>query len=330
MMYRLLMYDLYFLYNCVECWNDIWGEIEREKRNLNADAGVNSTMCITINFSSTCHTASHGLSLLFPSSLFSISICFVCLFFISACSLILSSICSMSSFITYYTMVYFLFLICFLLLSSLAYFLLSFCHFKLLVQFSSRAVVGLKATQWLSAPVRAPQAVVVGSFPRTLSPHGQGWPSRLPSHPLCTLCPASPLWPLVGWAVACQSTMPLSRAAPTTFPAPSTASALSPSYVRAITRPRAAYTAASGTSWTSSRMLHHWRPANTMDTHPGPICLTCWEPCSLNHSKALGFPMVTTTVLGADQVQVLVSGHLDITRRQRRKNGASMALNQPF
>lgn len=293
--------------------------------------------------------ASHGLSLLFPLSLFiifhpcclSVTACPLTLVFpfclLCPCSIYL--ICPLSSFyvITCHILVSFLsfpFLppAALSLFSSLFLFSLTYFphRFKLLVQFSSRAVVGLKAAQWHWVPVLARQAAGVASSPRPPLPRGLGWPTRLPIPPLCTLCPARPLWVPAGWAVACRSTMPSGTAAPVTSPAPSLVSALSPSWARAMTRPWVACTAASGTSWMSSRMRRHWRPAPMPVVHLGPHCLAWWGPCFLLHSRILGCPMDTTSALGAAPAQALASGHPGITRRQRRTNGASMALNQPF
>lgn len=110
----------------------------------------------------------------------------------------------------------------------------SFCYFKMLVQFSSRAVVGLKAARWCWAPVLAHQTVDVGSSHRPHSLHGPGLHTRLQIPPQCTLCQARPLGVPADWAAACRSTTPSATAVPATSPLPSLASAQSPFWARAM------------------------------------------------------------------------------------------------
>lgn len=273
-----------------------------------------------------CCAASHDLSNLFPLSLFIISIHFFCLSVVTfTLELALSfciPFCSLSSYhITFWCCFFPLAVLpifSLLFFSSLTYFPSLFYCFKLLFQFLFRAVVGLQVAQWYWSPVLAHQVMDVGSFPRSPSPHGLGWPTRLPIHPPCTLSPTRRPWVPAGWAAACLSITPSGTVAPATFPALSLVSALSPSWARAMTRPWIASMAASGTSWTSSRMRYHWRPVPALDTHLGLNCL---------RSRTLELLMGTTSAVGAAQAQALVSGQPGITKRQTRTNGANMALN---
>lgn len=99
----------------------------------------------------------------------------------------------------------------------------SFYCFKLLVQFSSRAVVGLRAAQWHWALLLAHRTVDVGSSHRPPSPHARGWHTRLQVPPRCTLCLLRPV--LAEWAVVSRSTTPSARAVPATSPGLSPVSA---------------------------------------------------------------------------------------------------------
>ena len=271
-----------------------------------------------------CGAASHDLSNLFPLSLCIISIHFFCLsVVIFTLELALSfsiTFCSLSSYhIPFWCCFFPLAVLPFfslLFFSFLTYFPSLFYCFKLLFQFLSRAVVGLQVAQWHWSPVLAHQVMDAGSFPRPPSPHGLGWPTRLPIHPPCTLSPARRPWVPASCATACLSTTPSGTAAPVTFPALSLVSALSPSWARAMTRPWVASMAASGTSWTSSRMLYRWRPVPALDAHLGPNCL---------HSRTLVLLMGTTSALGGAQAQALVSGQPGIIKRQTRTNGANVA-----
>lgn len=140
---------------------------------------------------------SHSLSLFSPLSLF--------ILFLNFCLIPISLV-----FVLFFVSLYFLFNfasyrclylsplnVCFFLtlsLSSCQYFFFSyiifslFCHFKLLVQFSPRAVVWLKAAKRHQDPVQAHQAVDAGSSHRSHTPHGLGWDIRLHTLLKCTLC----------------------------------------------------------------------------------------------------------------------------------------------
>lgn len=166
-----------------------------------------------------------------------------------------------------------------LFLSFVSYiFCSSFCYFKLLVQFSSRVVVGLKAAQRPWAPLLAHQAVDVGSSHRPHSPHGPGWHTGLRIPPQCTLCPARPLWDPADWAAACQTITPFVTVVPIISLALSLGSAQNPFWARATVRPWAALMAASRTSWMSSRMWHHCPQVPVQNAHRGPHCHARWEP----------------------------------------------------
>lgn len=171
-------------------------------------------------------------------------------------------------------------------LSCLTYLPTPFCRFKLLVQFPSRAVVGLMEAKLHWAAVLACQTADVGCSLRSPLLHALGWPTWQPVLPLCSLCSARPIWVPDGWAAACQSTTPSSKVAPTISPAPLLVSALSPSWTRDTVRPWEASTvAASRASWMSSTMLCHWQPGPSLDTRLGLNCLTF-------SSRVLEYPRV--------------------------------------
>lgn len=160
-------------------------------------------MFLVLSSLSAFSIASHDLSLFFPLCLFhhvplwlSIHLCvFIFVFSVPLMfAVILPCTCILVSFFSFLPLGGSVLIhILPIFLSSLAYFLFPH-HFKLLVQFSSRAVVGLKAAQWHWAPILARQAVDVGSSPRSPTPRDPGWLTRLPIPLLCILCPARPLW----------------------------------------------------------------------------------------------------------------------------------------
>lgn len=151
-----------------------------------------SSACSDYSFTlSSCGAASYGLSLLFLLYLFIIlSIC-------PSLPLHYGSLCPVFSpsspgvifgIITFHVLVSFCAFLPFPFPSFpyLCHVFSLFYRFKLLVHFSSRAVVGL-------APLLAHRAVDVGSSLGPPSPRVLGWPTRLQIPPLCTLCPARPL-----------------------------------------------------------------------------------------------------------------------------------------